>query len=414
MQDKIKLTFFLCGGIAIYKVPNVIRKLIKDNFDIRVVMTQTAQKFMNKEIFSVLTKHPVVVNNFANNGSVNHIEIAKKTDFAVIIPATANIISKIANGIADDIVTTTLLAIKDDKKIIFPAMNDVMYENIVIQENLHKLKQRNFKIMEPNYGFLAEGYDGKGRLPNLEEIVSFVKEEIKNKAIYQQQSILEKRVLITAGGTREFIDSVRFIGNQSSGKMGINLAIQADKAGFNVTLIAANVDSNLLDILPKTVTLIEVITAEELLSKTKSLFLHNDMLIMAAAVADFKVENKLDHKLKKEELNDITLKLIKNPDILLELQKMKKRNQIVIGFAAETNDVVNNAKSKLKNKKMDAVILNDVSRIDIGFNSNDNEVTIFFKSGKEISLEKNSKEKIAKQIIDLIIREFFKNGTRNN
>ena len=138
------------------------------------------------------------------------------------------------------------------------------------------------------------------------------------------------------------------------------------------------------------------------------------MLIMAAAVADFKVENKLDHKLKKEELNDITLKLIKNPDILLELQKMKKRNQIVIGFAAETNDVVNNAKSKLKNKKMDAVILNDVSRIDIGFNSNDNEVTIFFKSGKEISLEKNSKEKIAKQIIDLIIREFFKNGTRNN
>lgn len=414
MQDKIKLTFFLCGGIAIYKVPNVIRKLIKDNFDIRVVMTQTAQKFMNKEIFSVLTKHPVVVNNFVNNGSVNHIEIAKKTDFAVIIPATANIISKIANGIADDIVTTTLLAIKDDKKIIFPAMNDVMYENIVIQENLHKLKQRNFKIMEPNYGFLAEGYDGKGRLPNLEEIVSFVKEEIKNKAIYQQQSILEKRVLITAGGTREFIDSVRFIGNQSSGKMGINLAIQADKAGFNVTLIAANVDSNLLDILPKTVTLIEVITAEELLSKTKSLFLHNDMLIMAAAVADFKVENKLDHKLKKEELNDITLKLIKNPDILLELQKMKKRNQIVIGFAAETNDVVNNAKSKLKNKKMDAVILNDVSRIDIGFNSNDNEVTIFFKSGKEISLEKNSKEKIAKQIIDLIIREFFKNGTRNN
>lgn len=388
LKDK-HIAIYVTGGIAAYKSLNIVRALIKQDAQVQVIMTKSAQEFVTPLTFATLSQRPVITDNFkpqtATDDFIPHIKLALWTDLAVVVPATANIIGKMANGLADDIVSTSLLATKTPK-LIFPAMNTDMYENPAVEHNLQILKQMGVQIIEPETGFLAEGMTGKGRLPELDVIVEAIQEQ------FAEKKLKGVKVVVTAGGTKEAIDPVRFIGNRSSGKMGFAMAKIARDLGAEVTLIttvAAPFGG---------MNIIQIQTADEMMKQLKDIFPTTDVLIMAAAVADFKPIHVADQKIKKNDDEDIfTIKLTKNPDILQTIAATKTKHQFVVGFAAETQNLLENAEKKLSKKNADVILANNVAQADTGFNVDTNKITLLQKGQQPLVWPLMSKENVAKK-----------------
>ncbi len=383
----------LTGGISCYKTCDLVSKLKKSDAEVNVIMTDSAQKFVSKQTLQSLSKNKVHTSIFQYDGIVPHIELADKADMVIIAPATANIIAKIAHGIADDLLTTVILACKC-QILIVPAMNVNMYSNIVVKENIEKLRKMGLRILGPEEGNLACGTSGKGRMLEPSDILN----EINKEFIGFQKDLLGKKVLVTAGGTREAIDPVRYIGNRSSGKMGYSIAKAAVHRGADVTLITTLKGEMQFE---GSVNIIKVDSAQEMYEKI--MFLREDIqiIIMAAAVADYKPKNIETEKIKKSNKN-LILELEKTVDILKELGKDKIKDQLLIGFAAETQNFKKNAVKKLKEKKLDLIVANDVSQEGIGFGSDNNIVTIYDKEGNQKKLPLLDKYDVAEEILDYI------------
>jgi len=381
------------GGIACYKVCDLVSKLRQKGADVHVVMTAAAQELVTPHTFKSLSGNPVSTELFYDPKSVPHINLADKADLVVIAPATANIIAKMAHGIADDLLSTLVLACKCPI-IIAPAMNVNMYSNPIVQENLEKLKIAGVKTIGPNSGNLACGTSGKGRMAEPLEIFHFVEEVLHNK-----KDLEGRKILISAGGTREPIDPVRYIGNRSSGKMGYALANAASKRGAQVTLVTTIIR----DVEPG-INVIEVETAQEMHDEILSQSCDSDMIIMAAAVADFKPKNVKNEKIKKLEKEGLIIELERTPDILKSLGKNKRKDQILIGFAAETQNLAENALEKLKKKNLDMIVANDVTCEGAGFGSDTNIVTIYDKRGNQKEFPLLSKFEISNKILDYALQ----------
>ncbi len=381
----------ITGGIAAYKAADLVSKLKKLGADVHVIMTAAAEQFISATTLCTLSGHPVMDDLFANEGSVSHIDVALQADAFVIVPATANIIGKFAHGIADDFLSTAILAVRCPV-IVAPAMNDRMFLNPVVQDNLSVLQARGFHIVQPESGVLACGTEGPGRLAPVEDILALVK-----RKLLQQKDLSGKRVLVTAGGTREPIDPVRFIGNRSSGKMGFAVAAAAADRGADVVLVHANTALPV----PAGVRAVAVTTAEEMYRVVLKEYPRCDIVIKAAAVADYKPELRAVEKIKKQ-TERLTLNLTPTVDILAELGKRKER-QILVGFAAETSDLLANAEKKMQEKNLDLIVANDVSRTDIGFSAQDNQVTLLYPDGRRETLEKMNKSFAAWEILDRVL-----------
>ena len=391
---KMRITVYLTGGIAAYKAVEVIRQLQKQHHEVKVVMTKNAQKFVTTNLLAALTKEPVLDDLWTKDveSSVPHVALARWTELAVIVPATANFMAKIANGLADDAASTTLLA-TNAPKLIVPAMNDQMWLNPATQRNLTILKKDGFKIMEPTIGLLAEGYVAKGRMPEPDQIVAWVENQI-----HQDRPLKGKKIIISAGGTIESIDPVRFIGNRSSGKMGIAIAEAARDAGAEVTLVYGNVSVAL----PEGINLIKAESAQVMYEAIKKQFASSDALIMAAAVADWRVEKVANKKMKKQPgQQKLQLELVRNIDILQTIGQIKRADQLLIGFAAETNDLLENAQTKLAQKGADYIVANDVSQ-DV-FGADQDQVVILSKNKEPEFWPRMTKQEVANKIIDELL-----------
>ena len=400
MLEKVKIGVFVMGGIAAYKVPELVRQLIKKGAQVQVAMTQSAQEFVTPLTLQVLTKRPVLTHTFDERepSQVQHVAMADWCDLALVVPATANGLAKMAHGLADDVVTTTLLAVTAPVLVV-PAMNVHMYENPATQRNLAQLRADGLTIMEPDTGFLAEGYEGKGRLPELHRIVAQV--ERLYARTHLPQSLAGKQVIVSAGGTRERIDPVRYISNDSSGKMGYAMAQAADWLGATVTLVSTT--HSLLP--PEGVQVQEVASAQELAQAMTSHYDQMDYVVMAAAVSDYRVKHPHNQKIKKVAgQTDWQLDLVQNPDILAQLGQTK-RQQVLIGFAAETQNLLEHARAKLSKKGADWLIANDVSNPAIGFNSDKNQVYVLGAQGQEVLLPQQSKTSLALAAWQVILAE---------
>ena len=400
MLENVKIGVFVMGGIAAYKVPELVRQLIKKGAQVQVAMTQSAQEFVTPLTLQVLTKRPVLTHTFDERepSQVQHVAMADWCDLALVVPATANGLAKMAHGLADDVVTTTLLAVTAPILVV-PAMNVHMYENPATQRNLAQLQADGLTIMEPDTGFLAEGYEGKGRLPELHRIVAQV--ERLYARTHLPQSLAGKQVIVSAGGTRERIDPVRYISNDSSGKMGYAMAQAADWLGATVTLVSTT--QSLLP--PEGVQVHEVASAQELAQAMTAHYDQMDYVVMAAAVSDYRVKQPHDQKIKKVAgQTDWQLDLVANPDILAQLGQTK-RQQVLIGFAAETQNLLEHARAKLSKKGADWLIANDVSNPAIGFNSDKNQVYVLGAQGQEVLLPQQSKTSLALAAWQVILAE---------
>lgn len=376
----------ITGGIAAYKICELIRMYKRANAKVRVVCTKNALNFVTKLTLQNLSQNDVGVEEFVvDEFKPEHISFADEADIMVIAPATANTVSKIATGVCDNLLTSIACAFRKPV-IIAPAMNCNMWDNPIVQENLNKL---HYTILEPESGYLACGYEGNGRLCSLDKIFNKTVEILK-----YEKKLSGKKIVITSGGTIEDIDPVRYISNYSSGKMGLALADAAYNLGAEVTLITTK---NVF----RKYNVIKVKSAFEMKSAVDNHFEDADYVIMAAAVADYRVKEKSDQKMKKTSDDEITLTLVKNPDILKELCE-KKTHQTIIGFCAESENLIENAKEKIAQKGCDYLIANDISRKDIGFSSDFNEVTILDKNGRMKKLEKADKTTIAYQIFEEI------------
>lgn len=400
MLENVKIGVFVMGGIAAYKVPELVRQLIKKGAQVQVAMTQSAQEFVTPLTLQVLTKRPVLTHTFDERepSQVQHVAMADWCDLALVVPATANGLAKMAHGLADDVVTTTLLAVTAPILVV-PAMNVHMYENPATQRNLAQLQADGLTIMEPDTGFLAEGYEGKGRLPELHRIVAQV--ERLYARTHLPQSLAGKQVIVSAGGTRERIDPVRYISNDSSGKMGYAMAQAADWLGATVTLVSTT--HSLLP--PEGVQVQQVTSAQELAQAMTAHYDQMDYVVMAAAVSDYRVKHPHDQKIKKVAgQTDWQLDLVANPDILAQLGQTK-RQQVLIGFAAETQNLLEHARAKLSKKGADWLIANDVSNPAIGFNSDKNQVYVLGAQGQEVLLPQQSKISLALAAWQVILAE---------
>lgn len=375
----------ITGGIAAYKMCELIRMYKRANANVLVVCTPNALNFVTKLTLQNLSQNDVAVEEFdVKDFKPEHISYADSADIMVIAPATANTISKIATGVCDNLLTSIACAFTKPI-IIAPAMNCNMWENPVLQENLHKL---HYEILEPESGFLACGYEGKGRLCTLDKIFD------KTVELLNYKPLKGKKIVITSGGTIEDIDPVRYISNYSSGKMGLALADTAKNLGADVTLITTK------DI-QRRYNVIKVKSAIDMKSAVENEFESADCVIMAAAVADYRVKEVAPQKMKKTSEDEITLTLVKNPDILKEISAIKK-SQIVVGFCAESENLIENAKEKIAKKGCDFLIANDISRKDIGFSSDYNEVTILDKNGNMTKIERADKAIVARKIFEAI------------
>ena len=400
MLENVKIGVFVMGGIAAYKVPELVRQLIKKGAQVQVAMTQSAQEFVTPLTLQVLTKRPVLTHTFDERepSQVQHVAMADWCDLALVVPATANGLAKIAHGLADDVVTTTLLAVTAPVLVV-PAMNVHMYENPATQRNLAQLRADGLTIMEPDTGFLAEGYEGKGRLPELHRIVAQV--ERLYARTHLPQSLAGKQVIVSAGGTRERIDPVRYISNDSSGKMGYAMAQAADWLGATVTLVSTT--HSLLP--PEGIQVQQVASAQELAQAMTAHYDQMDYVVMAAAVSDYRVKQPHDQKIKKVAgQTDWQLDLVANPDILAQLGQTK-RQQVLIGFAAETQNLLEHARAKLSKKGADWLIANDVSNPAIGFNSDKNQVYVLGAQGQEVLLPQQAKTSLALAAWQVILAE---------
>jgi len=395
LKDK-NILVGITGGIAAYKICDLIRMFKKgtegtiEGANVKVVATKNALNFVTKLTLQTLSQNPVAIEQFdVEEYKPEHISLADEADIFVIAPASANTISKLANGICDNLLTSIACAFKKPI-VIAPAMNCNMWENEIIQKNLDKLKELGYYVLEPEEGFLACGYNGNGRLCKIEKIFDKTIEILNSK-----KKLLNKKIVITAGGTREKLDTVRYISNFSSGKMGIALADEAHQAGAEVVLVST-VDTK------KPYKVVPVNTALEMQIAVNEEFKTADCLIMAAAVADYRSKEIADVKLKKTSQDEISINLIKNPDILKEISAKKVENQLVVGFCAESENVLEFAKEKIQKKGCDFLIANDISRSDIGFSSDYNEVFIINKDLTITKVEKASKKEIAKKILGTI------------
>ena len=387
-----KVAVYMTGGIAMYKAVQVVRNLEKAGHEVRVIMTKNAEHFVTTNTLAALTKYPVLDDLWSkeNEGSIPHVHLARWTELALVVPATANFIAKMANGIADDAASTTILATAAPKLVI-PAMNDQMWNNPATQRNLQFLKENQVQIMEPAVGMLAEGYAAKGRMPEPDQISAWVEDLLNKKEILKG-----KTIVVTAGGTEEAIDPVRFIGNRSSGKMGIAIAQAAANMGAKVKLVYGNVTIPLPQ--NKNIELFPAPSSEDMLMQVKQEFNRSDILIMAAAVADWRMKKVADHKLKKQaDQATLELTLVKTKDILCEVAKQKNPDQVVVGFAAETNDLLKNAEKKLREKGADMIVANDVSQNVFG--SDKDKVTILRQNGTIEEWPEMSKKEIASKLL---------------
>lgn len=383
----------ISGSIAAYKMANVARMLLKQHCDVEVLMTQNATQFINPITFESLTGHKCLVDTFDRNFqySVEHVALAKRADVVLVAPASANVIGKIANGIADDMLTTTVMACPC-KKIVSPAMNHNMYHNPIVQDNIEKLKHFGYEIITPATGMLANGDIGDGRMP--EESVLF---EAVVKEIACGKDLEGKKVLISAGATREPIDPVRFITNHSSGKMGYALARAAMHRGAEVTVVAAHTDVEP----PLFVNVVPVQTAAEMYDAIVSRAQDYDFVIKAAAVADYTPAVTADNKIKKKD-GDLSIPLVRTKDILKALGENKRPGQILCGFSMETENVLENSRKKLESKHCDMICANSLKSAGAGFGTDTNIVTLITKNSEE-SLELMSKEQVAHKILDKLL-----------
>ena len=394
-----KIVLGVTGGIAVYKAVDLVSRLRKQGCEVRVVMTEHAQQFVTPLTFKEISGNQVAVSMWSSNQEFNveHITLANWADAFVVAPATANIIAKRAYGLADDLLSTTLLAAQAPI-VVCPAMNTGMYENAATQENIAKLQGRGITVMPPAVGKLACGTSGAGRLPEPQEIVEFL-----NAFFAKREGDLRGlKVLVTAAGTREPIDPVRFVGNRSSGKMGYAVAQMAAERGAEVLLISG---PSALSI-PANVKAIKVETTNEMLEACLESYDKVDIVIKAAAVADYRPRDVAEQKIKKKTDDALTVVMDKNPDILKTLGA-KKTHQVLVGFAAETQNLLENARDKVVKKNLDMIVANDVTAAGAGFNADTNIVKFLFANGEVRSLEQMPKVDVANCILDeaLKIRE---------
>ncbi|WP_094602705.1 Coenzyme A biosynthesis bifunctional protein CoaBC [Sporomusa silvacetica DSM 10669] len=392
MSSGQNIVMGVCGGIAAYKAVDVVSRLKKTGCNIRVIMTKAATEFVTPLTFRELSGNPVVADMWeeSKTWNVEHIALANWADVFLVVPATANIIGKIAHGIADDMLTTTIMATKAPV-LLAPAMNTNMYLNPITQHNLTKLAGLSYHIVEPATGLLACGVEGPGRLPEPLVIVDKVVALLHNC-----QDLQGQRILITAAGTREAIDPVRYIGNRSSGKMGYALAEAAARRGAKVILVSGPTSLPT----PPGVNITRIETAAQMQAAVLAEFDTVDIVIKAAAVADYRPELVAEQKIKKTG-DTLTINLVKNPDILLELGQRKKQ-QILVGFAAETEDLIIHAREKLTKKNLDMIVANDITLPGAGFNIDTNIVKIIYKNGNVEELPQLSKQQVAEILIDKI------------
>ncbi|MDD3655156.1 MAG: bifunctional phosphopantothenoylcysteine decarboxylase/phosphopantothenate--cysteine ligase CoaBC [Atribacterota bacterium] len=402
-DKKVNIILGITGGISAYKSAELVRLMKKEGFQVKVVMTENATRFITPLTMAVLSENKVYTRLFSpdeEDPEIRHIFLARWANMLVIAPASADVISKLAHGIADDLLSTTMLAFQGEV-IIAPAMNKVMINNSILRNNIGYLRRKGYHFIETEKGDLACGEYGDGRMTTPANIISFIKKIIGNA-----NSLNGKTILITAAATREPIDQVRFISNYSSGKMGFALAEVAKNRGAKVILVSG--PTFLQDI--EGIKTIRVNTAAEMREQVLYYFDEVDVFISAAAVSDFRPVNQFKGKIKKEEADVIRLELRKNVDILKEVGE-KKGKQILIGFAAEVKKLKENALSKLKSKNLDYIVANDISREDSGFGADTNKVLIIERSGKTIDLPLMSKYEVAEYLFDLV-KSYFEHQSK--
>ncbi len=382
----------ITGSIAAYKSANLARMLVKLGCDVRVLMTANAAQFINPITLETLTCHKCLTDTFDRSFeySVEHVALAKQADLVIIAPASADVIGKIACGIADDMLTTTVMACPC-KKLIAPAMNHNMYHNPIVQDNLKKLEGYGYGIITPVNGMLANGDTGDGKLPDEETLLEHILHEIAF-----EKDLAGKKVLVTAGATRESIDPVRFISNHSSGKMGFAVARAAAMRGAQVTVAAAHTDV----LPPMFVNVVRTVSAEDMFREVTRLAPEQDIIVKAAAVADYTLVNTADHKLKKSD-GELNIELRRTKDILAYLGAHKPDGQILCGFSMETDDLIENSSKKLVSKNCDMICANSLKEPGSGFAADTNVLTLITKEGCR-RLELMSKERAAHEILDVI------------
>ncbi|WP_346878611.1 bifunctional phosphopantothenoylcysteine decarboxylase/phosphopantothenate--cysteine ligase CoaBC [Clostridium sp. UBA7791] len=392
-MSKKNVVIGVTGGVAVYKALDVISRLKKKDINVDVIMTKSACEFVTPLSFQSLSQNAVIKNMFDEPKvfEIQHISLAKKADILVVVPATANIIGKVANGIADDMLSTTIMA--TNAKVIFaPAMNTNMYNNPIVKENIKKLKGYGYEFINPSSGRLACGDVGNGKLADTEEIA-----EVVLSHLHEPKDLVGKKVLVTAGPTRANIDPVRFLTNRSTGKMGYAIAEEARDRGAEVVLVSGPTSIKA----PLGVKIIKVETNEEMLKAVKAEFDTSDIVVKSAAVSDYKPKTYSDKKIKKGPGN-LNIELERDNDILKELGTLKK-HQILVGFAAESNDVIENAHIKLKKKNLDYIVANNITESNAGFGSDTNRVTVINRDGKEISLDNMSKRLVGHELFNMIL-----------
>ena len=396
MEKKKTVVLGVTGGIAAYKTASLASMLVKNGYDVQVLMTKNATNFINPIVFETLTRHKCLIDTFDRNFeySVEHVSISKQASVVMIAPATANVIGKLAHGIADDMLTTTVMACRTCKKIIAPAMNTEMYLNPVVQDNLKTLEKYGYEIIKPAEGYLACGDIGPGKMPEPEVLYEYIYREIA-----YEKDLTGKKVLVTAGPTREAIDPVRFITNHSSGKMGYAMARVCAARGAHVTLVTGPTS------IPKPLfaNIIPVTTAKEMFEAVKEASKDADIVCKAAAVADYRPKTVSEEKVKKSE-GEMSLELEKTDDILLYLGQNKKEGQFLCGFSMETQNLAENSRKKLEKKNLDMVAANNLKVEGAGFQGDTNCMTLITKE-EEIELPLLSKEETASRIIDQILKQ---------
>lgn len=383
------------GSIAAYKMANVASMLIKKHCDVHVIMTQNATNFITPVTFETLTNHKCLVDTFDRNFQfhVAHVSLAQQADCMLIAPASANVIGKIANGIADDMLTTTIMAC-DAPKIIAPAMNTHMFQNQIVQDNLKKLEHYGYEIIAPAAGRLACGDVGAGKLPSEEVLVEYIE-----KVIAKPKDLAGKKILVTAGPTRESIDPVRFITNHSTGKMGYAIARAAMLRGAEVTLVSGQ--TNLTP--PPFVNVVSVVSAQDMFEAVRDHFEEQDVIIKSAAVADYRPAKVSDEKIKKKD-GDMSIEMERTTDILQYLAGRRREDQFICGFSMETQNMLENSRRKLAKKKLDMIVANNLKVEGAGFGTDTNVVT-FITKDQEKTLERMSKQEVADQLLDFILQE---------
>ena len=390
----MRIVLGVSGGIAAYKAPELVRRLQDIGADVRVILTPNAARFVSPLSLAAVSNHGVIAEQWGDpeRGGVDHIELARWAELLFIAPATANVLAKLAMGIADDVLTTYALAHRTEV-VVAPAMNTFMLAHPTVQQNIATLRARGVGVIEPVNGLLACGEEGAGKMPDVPELVAFVQSR------FQARDLEGRRVLVTAGPTREPLDPVRYLSNRSSGKMGYAIADAARRRGAQVTLISGPTSL----IVPAGVEVQRVKTAAEMHAAVMSVAAEHHILIKAAAVADFAPVSVADRKIKKSaDRETLTIELRKNPDILADVARLTRR-PFVVAFAAETDMIEQNAREKLQRKGADLIVANDVADVTIGFDSDQNEVLVIGKDGTTTRIERSSKSAIANRLLDLVV-----------